>query len=224
MSALFVRTAKSGAYVGFAGYASVLACTKKPVTDLQVSATTGVHHPYIRRLLKQFMALRLVHRVGWEPRPRGVDAPIYLIGPGENVPPRMTVGGRPMPHADHRHKLQERVVAFASVIHALEDPLTLIELERQSGIVISRLSELTRHLLHADIRLIYVCAWVWRDTPGGPPMRVFRYGVDLPDARRPKRRVQEVVRERTQRDLKLTGWDRTVIALKRNAGFQAARA
>lgn len=226
MSALHVRDVRIGAYIGFAGYASVLACTKTARTDLEVSEITGIRHAQTRRLLKQFLSLRLIHRVGWQKRPHGLDAPIYLIGPGENAPASLTVDGRPMPYADHRHRLQARVVAFASLIHALEDPMTLGELERQSGIVGGRLSDLTRHLLHPDIRLIHVCAWQRRDgAPGGAPMRVMRYGPDMPDARRP--RPNEAVKravKRAQKDIHKPAWDRLVIGLKRNAGFQSARA
>ena len=229
MSALRVKhdgdkQRRSGAYIGFSGYASILACTKTPVTDVQVAEITGIGQPCVRRLLKQFHALRLIHRVGWELPKHGFDKPIYALGPGEDVPTRMAANGKPMPHADFRPRLQERVVAFASVIHALDQPMTLAELEAQSGVFGSRLSELTRHLMRPEVRLIRICAWQRRQAPGGRPVRVLEYGPDQRDAPRPRLIKSKAARDRARRHILRPHWDQMVMTLKREAGFPRARA
>lgn len=217
------RPRRSGAYIGFAGYATILACLKQPRTDVEVADITGIWQGGVRSLLKQFHALRLIHRVGWvRPSGRGFDKPVYLLGRGDDVPAKLTQAGGAMPFADFKPRLQERVITFASLVHALEHPITLADLAAQSGVYGSRLSEITRHMMSAPVRLIFICGYETVTLKGGGTARILQYGPDRRDVRKPPTACR-ITRERRRRDIRRPQWDQLVMSLKRGAGFEIAR-
>lgn len=218
---------KSGAYIGFAGYATILAILKQPCYHVEIAALTGIHAPKLRPLLKQMHILGLIHRVGWHKPARGCHMPIYRLGPGEDAPVPIAATGRPQPHHDFRPLLTPRMVAFASAIQVLMDgPITCGDLERESGISLGRLNELLAHMRKPEIRLIHVAAWEPRRDGSGPMTRMYRFAPDAKDVPRPRVNRKERTRNRAiaRRDIQRPAWDQTVMSLKRIAGFESARA
>ena len=110
---------RCGAYLGYAGYASILACTRDPVTARELAERLAVGRLEMRRILKAFHAMRLVHVHGWmKPHKNGIDVPAYQIGDKPDVPARVTANGKPMPHADFVPKLKPKMLSFGAMMHA----------------------------------------------------------------------------------------------------------
>lgn len=218
------RRHRSGAYIGMPGYATMMACLKRPRTSAAVARMTGVNAANAKVLLKQFHAMRLIHRVGWHQPTRGFDQPIYLIGDGIDVPARLTRSGKPMPHADHQPRLIQRVVAFASFMQALqgEAPMSRKDLEREAGLTHTAVDRLLKRLLSPEVRLAFVAAHDIRADNAGPPTALYSFGIDQDDAPKPERTARRI-RDRVRRDVKKGSWTQTVFSLKRQAGIQQPR-
>lgn len=216
---------RAGAYIGYNGYATLLACLKTPRTYVEVAEITGVYAPKLRRLLKQFHAMRLIHRHGWFKPSHGCDIPIFALGDGQDAPIPLTKAGKPQPYQDHKPKLCPRVVAFASLVHALKmGASSMATLQHESGFS-QPLSTLLSHMRSPAIRLVTVTGYQRRSDGSGPWIALYEWLPDGKDAKRPGPQTPERKREmdRVRRAIGRQAWVQTVFALKRNAGFQAAR-
>ncbi len=212
---------RAGAYVGISGYAAILACAKQRTTAAQAAEKTGTTQKLTKLVLKQLHALRLVHRVDWvRPSGRGFDQPVYLIGDGEDVPARLTEGGTPMPHADHKPTLKPKIVSFGLIVQALGEPRDLSELVHETGLNRATVRDAIKRM-HA-VGLCYVHERRRRHDGAGPFAKVWHYGIDRPDARRPPL-VDQRERDRVRRQLRHGQWGSVVITLKRLAGYQLPR-
>lgn len=210
---------KTGAYMGFAGLACVLAMTKNPTSPHDVVKTIGIGLKRASGILRQFWLLGLVHRVGWVKPKHGFPTPVYKIGDGEDVPAMIGRDGRPHAYADMRPKVMEpRVVAFASVLQAMELPVTVAELGRQSGLSESRLRELLRLMNAPDIGLAYVAGYEPRDDGMGAHAALWCYGINKRNAPRPAPGPR--IRHKRKTDLVRHQWANVVMDLKRNAGIK----
>lgn len=210
---------KPGAYMGFAGLACVLAMTKNPTAPPDVTKTIGISIKRAAGILRQFWLLGLVHRCGWIKPKHGFPTPIYKIGTGEDVPAMIGAEGRPHAYADMRPKCMEpRIVAFASVIQAMELPVSVAELCHQAGISDSRLRELLRHMNQRDIGLAYIAGYQPREDNAGPPMALWCYGINKRNAPRPVAGPRR--RNKRKTDLVRHPWANTVMDLRRNAGIK----
>lgn len=218
----------TGAYVGYVGYAALLACTKQEVSAAQAAVMTGIGEQLVRRLLGQFRAMRLVHRSGWtRPSVRGFDQPLYRIGDEPDTPPRPTRRGSVMPHADHVHVPLPRVKSFGSLVHALQDDcLSMTELADRTGIAPSRLSEVLSYMASPGLRLIYIADWKWRDSPGGPPIKLWEFGLDKRNATKPKAsgRGKRDARRKVEALMSRPRWENTLAMLRTNSGFKVGLA
>lgn len=215
---------RAGAYIGFQGYATILATIKtQAMTVPAIASITGVNESKLRRLMKEFLALRLVHREGWHKPTRGCHLPMYRQGDGDDAPIPMTPKGKPQPYHDFKPSLAPRVVAFGSLVQVLASgPVSKSTLMQQSGISMSRISELLAHMRKPEIRLVNIAAWERRRDGCGPPTALFKLNPDAKDAQRLKpigRQVCDIAR----RDIRRGKWGLTVAALKRHAGFELAK-
>ena len=216
---------RTGAYIGYRGYTVILAILKKPGTADHVATTTGAGHSGIRRLLKQFHALRLIHCVGWVQPSHGFPAPIYLLGDGPDAPAPLTRAGQPMPHCDFKPRLQRNVVAFASLIHAMAEEIPAAKLVVESGMAASRMRELLAFMRRPEIRLVHIAAHEKMRATGGPLVRLYRWNPDARDAVAPKSDKTKHHRQRNmrRRDIVRSPWAQMTLTLKRDAGlFQRA--
>lgn len=218
------RKRHTGAYVGYVGYAALLACTKQEVSAAQAAKMTGIAEPLVRRLLGQFRTMRLVHRSGWtRPSVRGVDQPLYRIGDEPDVPARPTRKGGTMPYVDHVHVPLPRVKSFGDLIHALRDDcLSMTELADRTGIAPSRLSEVLSYMASPGLRLIYIADWKWRDVPGGPPIKLWEWGLDKRNATKPKAsgRSRRDARRKLDALMAQPRWVNTLAMLRTASGFK----
>ena len=207
------RAHKCGAYLGYAGYASILACTREPVTARELAERLAVGRLEMRRILKAFHAMRLVHVHGWmKPHKNGIDVPVYQIGDKPDMPARVTANGKPMPHADFVPKLRPKMLSFGALLHALREPRTLDDLERESHITRSTLAPLLRHMKRPGLRLVHIHGWAPRADGYGPPSRLFMAGGNN-DAPRPKPRGRNPRRNIT-RDIQRPAWGSMILQLR----------
>lgn len=216
----------AGAYLGYVGYAALLAATKQEVSATKAAEIIGAHRDTVRRLLGQFRTLGLVYRSGWvRESTNGFDQPLYRIRveDEQDVPARLTSAGGPMPHADHEHKPQERVRSFASLVEALKnDCLSRGELAEKTGLSAARITKVLSYMASPGVKLIYVADWRWRGgKPGGPPSKLWEFGLDKRNAFRPKPIGRG--RRDCKRAVETLGsaptWERTLAMLRTTAGF-----
>jgi hypothetical protein len=212
---------RTGAYLGYRGYAVILAILKRPGTPDHVATTTGAGMPGIRRLLRQFHTLRLLHIVGWVKPSNGFPAPIYKLGEGIDEPAPLTRAGQPMPHCGRAPRMQRNVVAFASLIHALAEETPAAKLAIQSGMAASRLRELLQYMRRPEIRLVHIAAYEPQGRLGGPAVRLYQYNPGASDARYQKPRKHTRSRAPRLRDLARDPWAQMTLTLKREAGMLA---
>jgi hypothetical protein len=206
---------KSGAYIGYGAMAQLLVVLKEPQTAISAAEITGVHPLALKPLFKQFMALNLLDRVGWNGSKRGFASPIYRIGTGQRYPAPIMRNGQPQTHADHMPPLRPRVVAFASIVHALQQgPSPISEICHQSGVQESNLRPAMR-ALHKG-RLIYRAAYE-RLTPRASISTLWAWGSG-PDAKRPPKKARVYVTAATTKAPR-SSWTVAVAALKRQAGI-----
>lgn len=213
---------RAGAYVGYVGYAKILAATAEPRTHAEISAITGVYEKGLLRLLKQFRAFGLVHRVGWVKPDHGFAMAQWKLGMGEEAPVPLNAKGRPQAYHDQRPKMQPRAVAFASLVNALQQGASSrTSLMEQSGLPHGALHRVIA-AMH-KMKLITVAAWTRREDGCGPWIPCYEWGPGVPNIPRPKARKRKDYRK-MRREMALPAWARTVVGLKRQAGFQAAKA
>lgn len=211
-----------GAYMGFAGLASMLAMTKRPTSPHDVTKTIGLGIKRSSGVLRQFWLLGLVRRVGWIKPTNGFPTPVYQIGDGPDVPAMIGRDGRPHAYADIRPKRMEpRVVAFASAVMAMALPMTVAELCRESGLSESRLRELLRYMNKPEIGLAYIAGYQRRDDGKGAHAALWCYGINKRNAPRPVAGPRN--RNKRKVDLARHPWANAVMYLRRNAGISRPR-
>jgi hypothetical protein len=153
-------------HLGFKAYC--LAIAALPATGAQLAEATGLTARGATRLMRRLWQLRLVHPAGTGYR----DAVIWQAGVGAAHHGKRLCG--PLrPYANH--------ILFASVLRALEEPLTAKALGEEVGISLLAAQTCIRHLRAA--KLIYLSEW-GRDSFG---RHVARYelgkGKDAPKPR-----------------------------------------
>lgn len=76
-----------------------------PITAARLATEAEIHLETAKRWLRELLAHKAVHVVGWEPDKLGRDrTPVYAVGAGENTPRRKT------PHAEvmRRHRARKK--------------------------------------------------------------------------------------------------------------------
>lgn len=155
--------------LGMAGYVQILA--ELPGTTEEIQARTGMCMQTLRVLLREFRVLRLIHcselRAGL---PRSSPIPVWALG---DAPPRFAL--RPFATVP-----RAQVIAFASIVRALEHPCTLNELAQETGVGVVAVGRVVKALRAR--KLSHVATWELRH---GTPVQRHVMGRG-PDARRPR--------------------------------------
>lgn len=221
------RSTHMGAYIGMLGYATLLAQFKTPQSATAAGAALGIARTKSTCLAKQFNALGLLHRVGWErPSVRGFDQAIYLLGPGPDAPARMTRSGKPMPHADFVPPINDKVMKFARFMAAIQEPRTRQQIIDLVGLSPSRCTALLAHLRSKPIRLAYVSGHTEPSRVNGHSMEEICYGPDRRDVPKPRidnRRDRKNAATRARHRLKMDPWKGMIVSLNPRARPAIAR-
>lgn len=209
------KTKSSGAYLGYEALAKLLVVMREPKTALDAATITGIDHRCLKAIFQQMVQLEILDRVGWRKPTRGYSSPIYRLGDGKRCPAPITAEGKPQPHANHLPPLRPRIVAFASIVHALrQGPSPIAEIEHQAGVASSNLRAPMRVLHKAG--LIHKAAHE-RLAPLAPISALWVWGPGS-DARRPAPKPRVYVTAARQ-SAPRTAWAVSVVALKRQAGI-----
>lgn len=223
--------------LGYAGYAECLrtiafgggqATWKTIADDNKVNRTTA------GRFCQCLNDLRIIHVSGWVNT--GIDnrsrIPAYALGDQPDAPhPNNT----PRPRKNKRTESSE-LIAFASVIHALQDDSHNGKSLAETTGIFPRATRQLLKALHAA-KLVYIAEWEVRPQFGaGYPLYFF--GMGKKDAKKPApipqaelTRQWNEVRKRKRRDIKLmrgivtgTSGDRRTALYRRQAQPQAGAA
>jgi len=173
---------------GIRGYASILrVLMTSNATTAQLSAVMSfggsekTNRIAINRLLRR-LAPDVVHIAGWA---REIGCPpceIWAFGPGENAPapPRLDGSKRTRINAaPRRHRIE--TMTFASIIIALRDGHSVIDLAELSGSALTALYPFMRHA--HSIGLVHIAEWHRQACSNPRPVFVLGAGRDAP---RPK--------------------------------------
>ena len=126
--------------IGMAGYALILAVLRDhPCTCLQLQERTGFGKTAINRLLPGFYMLRMIHIQGWAMETNRATQPIYRAGHAPDAPlPLLRPNGKPVSgfRAPTATSPGSELIAFKSIMDALEEPVTCNEIAEESGVFI----------------------------------------------------------------------------------------
>lgn len=200
----------------WAGYANILRATqKRPQAAEDLVELTGVGILMIRQVMNRMHDMHLVRISGWEKRRfKGSPMALWSIGSGEDAPfPGEARPGRERnPHA--RYAKRSSLVAFAYIIRALAEPITIDDLAEQVG---STTCNIARLMLHCRrIGLVHIADWRSRPGGAGKPAMMLQLGDGEPNAPRPKR-MSQAERNRRYRESH-TGRRRMLSMISATAG------
>lgn len=169
------------------GYATILrGIYDRPSTKRDVAIDHGLNRQSAEKLVRGMQALGLIHRSGWAGT-EGLDAAVFSAGRGVDVPrPPNRTNGLPSRHRTDTvapARPPAELIAFASILRALDEPISCQEVARRAGTNDSSTRELLRHM--HELRMVYLADWD-RRLHGGAPAALFMFGFDKPDAPRPK--------------------------------------
>lgn len=182
--------------LGMAGYVKIMAALRdKPRTTGEMVADGLLGRTAAGRVITSLHHLGYLSIVGWRQAYRCVARPIFGCVTADDVPPPAErPNGRPACAAPLRKLvLSPEVVALASMLTALEDPLTKTEIMAATGLSYGGMQRALEALRrHGFVR---IAGWERRDSAGGPPMPQFQRGSER-DAQRPQRASKKARNQR----------------------------
>jgi predicted transcriptional regulator len=149
----------SSGKTGFTLYARVVARLKIPATARELATDIGITPCTALALTREMRSLGLLHVQGWR-RVGSCGKPdrVYAFGLGEDAPAPLTNGGKPGKVAPPRKcRPRAAVIAFASMLSALETPMTTLDLAEECGIARATALEFLR-VAHS-VGLVGIAAW-----------------------------------------------------------------
>jgi hypothetical protein len=166
--------------LGMAGYARICAALRdKPRSLYELTRDGVVARVSAYRVVCQLFACGWLHVVEMRASaPRHAKQPVFAFGRGESIPGRVPKG-----------QGSSEVIAFASLLTALEDTGSIDEIEQETGINKCTVRKLVKQM--AALGLAHICRWNVR-AGGGPAIRVFSIG-RAKQAKRPKPKGRQAI-------------------------------
>lgn len=199
--------------LGCDGYARLLGALVREPSSWHKLVEKGLAGKLAARRFCAFLHSKgALHISGWEAPPGRWWRAIYTVGPGVDVPvPKKRPNGKAFYGKDagifvlKPHEAAPELLAFNSALIALNEPLSALQLEAETGINITTIRKLL-HALTAE-RLIYVAEWAPRTCHGGPRIALYHWGPDKPNKKRPPLKDTLIVQRdyRTSQRLKKVG-------------------
>lgn len=188
---------KFGQRMGLAGYIGLYAAlAKKPMTATELMLDQLVGHNAIYRYLTTLHTVGQLHIVDWRMEPNVRAQPVYAAGPGEDAALPARPNGRPCkgPDKSRRRALSPSLIAFASLLRSLREPICRIELREETGYTDYFIGIALRAL--AKHKLARITSWVREsDSIPGPPRAYYQLGSG-PNAKRPPRLTRSQIHYR----------------------------
>jgi len=171
---------------GHRGFASILRLVlDKPMDHAEVASEIGFGVEYVRNLMRGMHALGLVHAGSWRRNARGFARPVYAFGDKPDAPAPAANNGVNHPGVTRPKRIYSEVVAFATIVRALQEPVSAHGVIAASGVNEATAYRLLVHM--HGLRLIHVSEWERRIGIGGTPQKLYLLAPDKPDAPRPAR-------------------------------------
>lgn len=161
--------------IGTVGYARILAAM--PGTCEQIAGKTGVNIHTVQRLTQQMNRLGVAHRQSLVSGHRCKLA-VWQAGPGESVPGL---------HVPAKSAPQSQMIAFASMIRAIQEPSSVVEIKEETGLDHRTIREAIKILRAA--KLAHIGGWI---PNRGNGTMCFKWGRG-PDKPKPPRLSRGVV-------------------------------
>jgi hypothetical protein len=185
-----VNGAKSGRF-GLVHYARILhRVMQSPCTQHDVAQAIGRSVARVREILWRLENMGRVHVVDWAPSPRvhGCKSPVFALGPGKSMPYPGEWKRPPMGSTLARTKPRPELIAFVSILRALDAGASRADLGQASGVSHHRFPLLLRYM--ASVQMVHLCEWRRRDGQvNGTPTEVYKFGPGE-NAKRPARLTQ----------------------------------
>ncbi|MCU7372834.1 hypothetical protein PEC18_18715 [Paucibacter sp. O1-1] len=162
-----------GQRFGWRGYLDILRYLQKwPSTADQMAAACCVAEAKGTTVLRHLHAARLAHISGWtkSSSPRANWRPVWSAGHGHDAP-RPGHGTRTWARANN---LSAQLIALASVLRALVEPITVADLADVTGCNAGTIRLMLRHA--KKIGFARISDWVPPASLGGHPAAMWRLG------------------------------------------------
>jgi hypothetical protein len=171
------------ARIGMGGYARILrSIIDRPATKISIVRRGLCGRTAAGRIVSAFHVLGLVHVCTWRSRADVAYQPVYAIGAKPDAPaPTHRSNGRPVkapPHAAKPGRAPAELLAFHTLIEALQAPCTVNDIAAEAGVERITAKRLVTALHEA--RLVHVCDWR-RSIKGGRPAAVYVWAQDAND-------------------------------------------
>lgn len=183
--------------MGLVGYIDILAAIKaNPSTKTKAQIAVGIGHTAINPLIGSMHKTGLIHISGWSMEYDWPTEAIYSYGEGQDVePPKFRPNGRPVSgvRGPVVRRPRAEVVALASLLRCLQEPMTKSELKDATGMAETTIRAALRRL--QKHRMAYVSSWV--SAPGRSFALCAAYELgDSKDKPKPKARTKNEVAKR----------------------------
>lgn len=168
--------------------------TRHPATARGVARRHKVCECVARYLLRQLLQLEVVRITSWRRVSKnGPPDRVFGRGGAPNAPPPLTTRGKPgAGPVRHAGKLKPAILAFASVWRELEEPITATQLGEETGIGMQAIYRFLTAM--RECNAVRVADW---KRSGSISVALFQRG-HQPDAPRPEREPNEVVKQRAR--------------------------
>lgn len=170
-----------GQRLGWLGYIEILVFLQRaPATTFDIERQCGIADGSGWALMRKLRVVKLVHISGWAPHPARRRKLVPLWSPFEGADaPRPSGAERELP--SRSKNLSANLIALASIIRALRQPISAEDLATETGC--------TAHYLRIQLRAMRDVGFVriadWKPFLGsGPPTALWALGKGA-DARRP---------------------------------------
>lgn len=182
-----MATRKRGQRIGWAGYADILRTLQlRPSTTAEVGALVGIEPINAQVVLRRMRHARLIHVQAWQPTP-GSNARAVSVWAAGHAPDAPYPNGKPQ-QAKASNNISSQLIAFASIVRALEMAITVADLAKATGVNACHLYRLLRHMRR--IGLARVADWGGNR---GKPAAMWELG-NAPCAPRPRPIPEAVTR------------------------------
>jgi hypothetical protein len=188
---------KMGQRMGMKGYIALYAAlSRKPMSAAELIMDQLVGHNAVYRYLVTLHALGELHVVDWRVQPNIRAQPVYAAGPGQDAPLPLRPNGRPSagPNKARRRALSPALIAFASLLRSLREPICRAELREETGYTDYFIGIALRALMKN--KLARITSWVRESNSiPGPPRAYYQLGSG-PNAKRPPRLTRSQIHYR----------------------------
>lgn len=181
--------------IGLCGYAHILrAVIDHADTRARLLVRCKLGRSAGLRIFNTLHRLRIFHIFAWETMPRGRWLPVYAFGARADapLPARRPNGdiGETGPQ-ELSPFLSPQVIGFVTLLRALEQPASVVEMALATGIAECTLRRVITCM--RGLGLVRVGEWRSSWAGSGSPTALYEFAIDQRDAPRPRRKSRKAI-------------------------------